>query len=258
MNTVLGWMVLAACALTPLRAQDPFEIHVYEYEPMKLGQFTVEQHLNFVGRGSREAEGTLAPTNHQTHMTFEVTAGVAEWFSIGAMQLNAVQPGAGFGYAGWRLLPHFYAPAKWGLPLDAGLVVEFSFQKTAYEENSRRVEIRPILEKRAGRWQFDFNPVFERALHGPGTRAGWNFEPAARAAFRADKGITPSLEYYSAWGSLPGFSRWNEQVHLLFPGMDFRLRENLLWSTGIGVAATPAGNQLVLKSRLEIEFGGKS
>lgn len=23
-----------------------------------------------------------------------------------------------------------------------------------------------------------FNPVFERALHGPGTAHGWNFEPA--------------------------------------------------------------------------------
>jgi hypothetical protein len=64
------------------------------------------------------------------------------------------------------VLPHFYAPKSWHLPLELGLVGEFSFQRTMYEENSKRVQIRPIIEKNIGRLQFDLNPVFERALHG--------------------------------------------------------------------------------------------
>jgi len=37
----------------------------------------------------------------------------------------------------------------------------------------------PFWTREFERWQFVFNPVFERALHGPGARRGWNFEPAA-------------------------------------------------------------------------------
>src|ERR1700681_3626881 len=76
-----------------LSAQDPFEIHIYEYETLKPGQFTLEQHLNYVGRGTKAYEGTVAPTNNQLHMTYELTAGVTSQFSIGAMQLNALRPG---------------------------------------------------------------------------------------------------------------------------------------------------------------------
>ena len=45
------------------------------------------------------------------------------------------------------------------LPVDLGLVIEFSFQRTTYEENSRRVEIRPIVEKKIGRLQLDIAPL---------------------------------------------------------------------------------------------------
>ncbi len=239
-----------------VHGQDTFEIHVYEFESLKRGRFTLEQHINYVGRGTKTAENLLAPTNNQLHITFELTAGVSDNFSIGAMQLNAVRPGgSGLEYAGWRLLPHFYAPKSWHLPFELGLVTEFSFQKTAFEENARRIEIRPILERSFGRVQLDLNPVFERAVHGPGIRDGWNFEPAFRIAYAAHKHITPSIEYYSSAGALPSFLPLKQQVHLFFPGADFKLSDNLVWSLGLGLAATPAGSRLIYKSRIEIEFG---
>ena len=94
------------------------------------------------------------------------------------MFLNAWEPGYSPQFAGWRVLPHFYAPESWNLPVKVGFVAEFSFQNTGYEENSHRVELRPILDREFARWEVVFNPVFERALHGPGTQHGWNFEPA--------------------------------------------------------------------------------
>ena len=148
------------------RAQDPFEIHVYEYEELQPGQFTLEQHLNYVGIGTKTSNGTLAPTNDQIHFTHELTSGITPQFSMGFMLLAGRIPSSGLEYAGWRVLPHFYAPESWHLPLKLGLVAEFSFQGTRYEQNSRRVEIRPILEKDFGRFQVDVNPVFERALRG--------------------------------------------------------------------------------------------
>jgi len=245
-------LLLVPCAAC---AQDPFEIHVYEYETLHPGQFTLETHLNYVGSGTREYDGPVAPFNDQLHVTMELTAGLTPNTSIGFMELNARRPGNSFEYAGWRVLPHFYVPESWHWPFEAGLVTEFSFQKTTYEENSRRVEIRPILEKSFHKFQADLNPVFERALHGPGTRSGWNFEPAARVAYEVSERFEPSLEYYSELGELPAFLPESQQIHQILPGGDWKLTKNLVWSFGVGVGLTPAGNRLVYKSRFEFTFG---
>jgi hypothetical protein len=241
-------LLLLGAALA--RAQDPFEIHVYEYETPHLGELSLEAHLNYVGLGTKAPEGSVAPSNNQFHMTGELTAGITDYASLGFMLLGAARPGGGGpDYAGWRVLPHLYAPKSWNLPVDLGLVAEFSFQRTTYEENSRRVEIRPILEKKMGRLQVDANPVFERALHGPGVGQGWIFEPAARVGYEAGKRVTPSLEYYGSTGP--------QQIHQFFPGADIKLSERVVWSAGVGIGATPNGSRLIYKSRIEISFGGK-
>ena len=119
------------CGLTAW-AQDPFEIHIYEYEPLSWRQYSFETHLNFVTQGSAAREDTLLPTRHQTHLTFEPTFGISPNFSVGFMFLNAWQPGYSPQFAGWRVLPHFYAPESWHVPVRLGFVAEFSFQKTRY------------------------------------------------------------------------------------------------------------------------------
>jgi hypothetical protein len=49
------------------------------------------------------------------------------------MELNGVRPdGSGLEYAGWRVLPHFYIPKSWDLPVGIGLVTEFSFVRPIY------------------------------------------------------------------------------------------------------------------------------
>src|SRR5262245_45681482 len=50
--------------------QDPFEIQVYEYETVPKRMWNLETHLNYVGRGTTEFEGLVAPTEHQFHLTF--------------------------------------------------------------------------------------------------------------------------------------------------------------------------------------------
>jgi hypothetical protein len=240
------------------KAQDPFEIHVYEYEQLPPGEFTLEGHFNFVGIGAESFAGTVAPTNHQFHMTGELTGAITNNASLGFMLLTAVRPdGSGLEYAGWRLLPHLYVPKSWHLPVDLGLVTEFSFQRTAFERNPNRVEIRPIVEKTLGPVQLDLNPVFERALHGPGVHDGWSFEPAFRFAYELNERFSPSLEYYSADGPVPTFLPLKQQIHQIFPGGDWKLSKNLLWSFGIGIGLTSAGDRLIYKSRLEYSFGRK-
>jgi hypothetical protein len=237
-----------------LRAQDPFEIHVLEYEQLKPGEFTFENHTNYVPKGSTSAMRDVV------HLTYELTAGIIDNVSFGVMQLNARRPETSLESVGWRLVPHLYAPQSWHLPIDIGLVTELTFQNTKWEPNSRTIEIVPILEKRFRlardrELHIDLNPSAGRALHGPDIHRGWDFGLAARAALEMRGKFAPSLEYYSDWGRIANLSPLREQAQEILPGGDFRISKHILWSVGVGVGLTPATNRLVYKSRVELSFG---
>jgi hypothetical protein len=237
-------------------AQDPFEIHIYEYEPMSRGQYSLEAHLNTITQGTSLRDGILLPTEHQTHLTLEPTFGLSENFALGFMFLNAWEPGYTPQFAGWRMLPHLYAPESWRLPLKVGLVAEFSFQKTRYEENSRRIELRPILDREFEHWQIVFNPVFERATHGPGTSRGWNFEPALLLRWKR-RGFSPSIEYYGEIESINVAPRAQPEVHQLFLGGDWVVRPRFTINAGAGFDIGDRGPGIVLKSRFEWDWGAR-
>src|SRR5580658_4524753 len=44
-------LLVGVCCAWQVLAQDPFEIHVYEYEPMPWGEYSLEAHLNFMPQG---------------------------------------------------------------------------------------------------------------------------------------------------------------------------------------------------------------
>jgi hypothetical protein len=243
---------LVFCAIR-LAAQDPFEIHIYEYEPLSRGEYSLEAHLNFVTQGTGLRDGKLLPTEHQTHLTLEPTFGVSENLALGFMFLNAWEPGYSPQFAGWRVLPHFYAPESWRLPFRLGFVAEFSFQKTRYEENSRRAELRPIIDREFPRWQIVFNPVFERAWHGPGTAHGWNFELAMLVRWKR-KSFSPSIEYYGAIESINVRPRGQPEVHQLFVGGDWKVGPVFSINLGTGFDLGSRGPGVVLKSRFEWDW----
>jgi len=252
MRTIaLLWVCAAA-----LRAQDPFEIHVYEYEPLPLGTFTYEAHLNYVLEGTKAYDGPVAPTQDQFHYSSELTAGLTDDFRMAFVLLTAKLPDQPLEYAGFRILPHIYAPPRWHLPLNLGLVAEFSFAHAIYEDNARHIELRPIVEKHIGRLQLDGSPVFSHSLQATGTK-GWIFEPAARIGWQVSRTCTHSVEDHSSLGLLTHFASAQNQVHQVLPGGDLRLGEHLTWSFGVGVGLTPATSGLVLKSHVQYEFGGR-
>ena len=224
---------------------------------MAWREYSLEAHLNTDPKGVNARDGALLPTHNQTHLTLEPTVGVTEAFALGFMFLNAWEPGYSPQFAGWRVLPHFYAPESWRLPFRLGFVSEFSFQNTRYEENSRRVELRPILDREFDRWQVVFNPVFERALHGPGIEHGWNFEPAMLLRWKRPN-FSPSLEYYGEVESINVKPRGRPEVHQLFGGGDWRVTNVFHVNLGIGFDLSGAGPGVVLKSRFEWDWDMRS
>lgn len=252
-------MKLAAFLLFTLGAlaQDNFEIQVYEWETVPKGRWNLETHLNFVAKGTKEWDGPVAPNNQQTHLTYELTHGITEHFELAGYLVLAVRPGVPsmWEYAGARIRPRVSLPKEWGLPVDVSISAEFGFPRKVYEENSVTFELRPIFEKKIGHWQFDVNPTFTRALRGPTASEGWGFEPAVRVAYELNKRFEPSFEYYGGISPLSNLPPAHEQAHLFYPGCDIHLRENVVWNLGIGWAATPVGEQFVIKTRLGVEFG---
>jgi hypothetical protein len=234
-------------------AQDPFEIHIYEYEPQSWKQYSLEAHLNFDPQGTDVREGRLLPARNQMHLTLEPTIGLSPHAAVGFMFLHAWEPGYTPQFAGWRILPHFYAPESWHLPVRVGFVSELSFQNARYEENTRRVELRPILDREFSRWQVVFNPVFERALHGPGTRRGWNFEPAVLLRWKR-KVFSPSVEYYGEIESVNVVPRAQPEAHQVFAGGDWEAMPGLSINLGCGFDVGGRGPGVVAKSRFQWDW----
>ncbi len=234
----------------PARAQDTFEIQVYEYATVPAGRWDLETHLNYVVRGTTAAAGAVAPTEHQTHLTFELTRGITPIFELAGYLVLAHRPGEGAEFAGWRVRPRIRAPERWHLPVLLSLSLEVGFPRPAYEESSATLEVRPVIERAFGPVQIDLNPVLGRALKGPASGDGWDFEPGVRLALGVRHWLDLSVEYYGGLGPITDFLPADQQVHQFFFGGDLGLSDAIVWNVGVGVGATDAGDRTVLKTRL--------
>jgi hypothetical protein len=246
--------------LAPARvavAQDTFEIQVYEFATVPAGLWNLETHLNQIARGVKVYERRVAPSQGQTHLTFELTRGLTDYFEIAGYLVTARRSGSAGDLVGWRLRPRFRLPEQW-LPVKVSLSTEVGFPRSDYEENATTLELRPIIERGFGRLQIDLNPVLGKALRGPGAAEGWDFEPGVRVAYSTSPRVDLSLEYYGSTGPLDAPLPRTEQVHQFFPGADLQLTDAIVWNVGVGIGATSAGNTLVYKTRLGWLFGGKS
>lgn len=255
--TPVVWLVGVASLPLVARAQDPFEIEVYDAETAPQGAWEFEAHLNYVALGTRVFDGSVAPTEHQGHLSVELTRGLNEYWEVTAYLLSAYRPGPGIEYAGWRLRSRVRAPEAWRLPVDLSVAMELELTRPAYDENAAGLEIRPILAKQIGRLAVDLNPVVERGLAGQNAAvaAGWEFEPAGRVGVSVSRRVTIAVEYYGKTALLGSAVRPDEQVHQFFPSVDLRVGDDVILNAGVGLGATTAGNRLVFKSRFEMPVG---
>ncbi len=78
---VFGVLALV-CHLTAARATD--EIQVYNAEIAEIGQWTIQQHLNYTldGRTEPDYPGGLVP-NHSLNGTPEFAYGMTDWWELG-------------------------------------------------------------------------------------------------------------------------------------------------------------------------------
>ncbi|HEX4600703.1 MAG TPA: hypothetical protein VH116_04860 [Gemmatimonadales bacterium] len=243
------WLATLAVALGPrgLAGQDNFEIQVYGADLVASGRTMLELHSNFTAHGRRAVVDSLWPSDHALHETFELTHGITPWFEVGSYLFTSVQSGGAWTWVGSHLRPRLRAPEAWHWPVGASLSFEFGYQRRAFSADTWTLEIRPIVDHRAGPWYWALNPALERSLRGEAAAQGFTFAPTGALSYDVTPAVTLGVEYYASLGPVTGFDRLNAQQHQLFPALDLNLSPSFEFNLGVGLGLTPATDRLIIK-----------
>ncbi|HZR55382.1 MAG TPA: hypothetical protein VFA74_00795 [Terriglobales bacterium] len=239
-------------------AQDNYEIQVYGSDMVAPNHTMVELHSNFTVDGSKKIEDGVQPTNHAEHETVEITQGWTDWFETGFYIFTTIQPNGGWQWVGDHIRPRFRIPEKWKWPVGVSLSNEIGYQRHAFSADTWTWEIRPIVDKKIGRWYLAFNPTLDRSFHGPSVNKGVEFSPNAKVGYDFTKRINGGVEYYASWGPITGFDPLRDQQQQIVPSIDLDLGPEWEFNAGIGVGVTGATDHLIVKCIIGRRFSWKT
>jgi hypothetical protein len=243
-------------APAPALAQDNYEIQVYGADTVAPGATMVELHSNFTFRGGDEAEQGVRPTAHALHETLEITHGFSPWFEAALYTFTSAQAGHGWDWVGNHLRLRGRVPTAWDWPVGVSLSTEFGYQRRVFSADTWTLELRPIVDKKLGRWYLALNPTLDRSFHGPGTGQGVVFSPDFKVGYDVTKKINAGLEYYGTLGPLSGFDPVAQQQHQIVPSLDLDLGPAWEFNFGVAFGVTHATDHLLVKMILGRRFGG--
>jgi len=246
-RTAVVIVSLCVCALATALAQDNTEIQVYGSDLVAPGDTMVELHSNFTVKGTKTIVDGVLPTNHAVHETLEITHGFSDWFETGFYVFSTIQPDGGWMWVGDHIRPRIAIPEKWHWPVGLSLSTEIGYQQRNFSTDTWTWEIRPIIDKKAGRWYLAFNPAMDKSFHGASQNQGWSFSPNAKVSFDFTKKIAGGLEYYGGLGPVTGFDALRDQNQQFFPSIDLNVSPNWEFNFGVGIGATQATDHLIVK-----------
>ena len=238
------WIVPAQ----PAKAVD--EIQVYNAGIAAPGQFTIQQHLNYVGSGLKEPPfpGGLV-SNHSINGTPEFAYGVNDWWEVGLYLPFAIQDRQ-FLSDSFKLRTLFVSPNAEQRNFFYGVNFEFSNSTPKFSQTRFGLEIRPIVGIRNADYEFIVNPIVDI---GFGKYGQADFAPAARVARKLDTDLSVGLEYYADFGEIGHFGKLADQQHTLFAVTDFKLGVFGV-NFGVGYGLTPASDRFVVKTIVGYAF----
>jgi hypothetical protein len=235
-------------------AQGNYEIQVYGAETVAPRTLMTELHSNYTVAGQKDYVGGVIPTNHQEHETLELTEGITSWSEVGFYVFTSEQDGHGVQWVGDHVRPRVRAPDSWHLPVGLSLSTEVGYQRAAYSPDTWTWEIRPIIDKTAGRWYFAVNPALERTWHGPDVNLGLGFSPGAKIGYDFTRVVSGGFEYYADYGRLGNFYPLHGQQQQLFAVADLNTSPKWEINIGVGIGPTAATDHLIVKGILGRRF----
>jgi hypothetical protein len=246
-QTALMLFALALLFSSGALAQDNYEIQVYGSDTVDPRATMVEFHSNFTIDGHKTKEDGVLPDNHAFHETLEITHGFNSWFETGFYVFTSIQPDGGWQYVGDHIRPRVRVPESWHWPVGVSLSTEIGWVRPSFSADTWTWEIRPIVDKKIGKWYFAFNPALEKSFRGPAAKNGFEFSPNAKFSYDLFKKAAFGLEYYGALGPVGNFDPLREQQQQIVPSIDFDLGPNWELNFGAGVGSTTGTDRLLLK-----------
>jgi hypothetical protein len=250
-----GKLLLCFCALTAAsRAQDNYEVQVYGSELVAPKATMVELHSNFTASGFKTLEDGVLPDNHAVHETVEITHGFNQWFETGFYIFTSIQPDGSWYYVGSHIRPRFSVPEKYHLPVGISISNEIGWQRPIFSADTWTWEIRPIVDKKMGKFYWAFNPTFDKSFHGLSRSRGYEFSPNVKLSYDVTKKVAAGIEYYGAYGPVTGFDPLRDQQQQILPAVDIDFGKNWEFNFGVGVGVTQATEHLLIKAILGYRF----
>ena len=244
----LSRLLVCLCSSTAAAwAQGAFEVQVYGSESTPPRVTVLETHSNFTLRGTKTVEGGVLPTHRAFHETIEITHGFTDWYETGFYIFTSHQPQRGWMWVGDHIRPRFTVPERFGLPVGLSLSVEVGYQRPAFSADTWTCEIRPIVDKKLGRWYASFNPTLDRSFHGPESTRGFQFSPNVKLSYDVTKRVSGGIEYYGSLGPITGFDRLRDQQQQILPAIDLNLSEKWEVNFGAGIGMTRSTDHLLIK-----------
>jgi hypothetical protein len=235
-------------------AQDNYEIQVYGADLAPAHTTMVEVHSNFTVSGSTTMTNGMLPTNHAEHETLEITQGITDWAEVGFYVFSSIQANDGWQWVGDHIRPRVSAPERWHWPVGVSLSMEFGYQRAAFSPDTWTFELRPIIDRKIGKWYLAFNPALDRSFHGPSVNQGVTFSPAGKFSYDLTKKIAGGLEYYGSYGSVTGFDPLRDQQQQFFPTIDLNVAPEWEFNFGVGIGVTRSTDHLIVKGIIGRRF----
>ncbi len=227
------------------------EIQVYNAEIADVGQWTLEQHLNYAATGQTQPEVPGGFTsNHSLQGTPEFAYGITDWWEGGFYLPFAATDSGQFLSDGAKIRTLFVTPNAAKRSFFYGVNFELGYEMPRFSSTPWELEIRPIIGVRNSEWEFIVNPIVDVSF-GSGGEA--DFAPAVRLArnLGADRYI--GLEYYADFGKIGDFLAPQQQSQQLFAVTDFKVN-TVDVELGAGYGFTPGSDRFVLKAILGYAF----
>ena len=259
MHNLKWWIFIfaALCSVLPACAQGNYEIQVYGADTVEPKSTMVELHSNYTPDGQKYLIDGVYPTNHQEHETLEITQGLTSWSEVGFYVFTSEQNGHGVQWVGDHIRPRVRVPDSWHWPVGVSLSTEIGYQRAVYSPDTWTWEIRPIIDKTAGRWYFAVNPALERTLHGPDVKQGLGFSPGVKVSYDFTRVVSGGIEYYADYGQLGDFYSLHNQQQQIFVVTDLNVSPKWEINIGVGVGPTAATDHWIIKGILGRHFNWK-
>jgi hypothetical protein len=237
---------------------DPWEFEVYPYATTPRGMAELETDNAAVARGhSAGGDGTAKgtfPSQGIWYNTYEVTYGLTDRIETAAYLTMARPSGYAFQRSGEKIRLRGRLFDEDVLPVDLGWYVEMEWHKTPqFDDASRELELRPIIEKDFGPFSITVNPKFEKVLAGVGKGRGFEFGYVASVYYRWKRRFSPGLEFYGGTGLVDEPDPSSQQQHYIFPVVRGELPHGIEYNFGVGYGLTRGSDHLIFKFNLELE-----